>query len=86
VPEQERAQHQVAEARLMGHDGAHLRNRNRQDPPGSSGHRSQVDALPGEHADLTRELEPAVTGDERRAGLAVALDDSAVPSSITIRS
>jgi hypothetical protein len=75
VPEQERAQDQVTEAGLVGHDGAQLRDGNRQDAPSRSGHRRQVGALPGEHADLAQELRPAVPGDERRSGLAVPLDD-----------
>ena len=59
----------------LGHDDPQLRDGNRQDPPGRGGHRGQVGTLPGEHADLAEELGPAVPGDERRAGLAVPLDD-----------
>jgi hypothetical protein len=79
MPEQEGAQDQVAEAGLMGHDGAYLRDGNCQHPPGRCRHRSQVNALPGEHADFAQELCPSVTRDERRTGLAVVLDDLGGP-------
>jgi hypothetical protein len=75
VPEQEGAQDQVAEAGFVGHDDAQLRDGNGQDPPGRCGHRGQVGALPGEHADLAEELGPAVCGDVRGAGPTVSLDD-----------
>ena len=80
------SQDQVAEAGFVGHDDTELRDGNRQDPPGRAGDGGQVGALPGEQADLAEKLVTAIPGDEGGAGLAVPLDFSAVPSSITIRS
>ena len=75
MPEQERPQDQLAETGLLGHDHPHLRRREPQHPPGRGHHRTQVDALAGEQADLAQELRPAIRGDHRLARLAEALDD-----------
>ena len=60
---------------LLRHQHPHLPGGNAQHPPGRARHRAQEYALPGQQADLAKELRRAIRRDNRLARLAAALDD-----------
>src|SRR5260370_24738319 len=75
MPEEERPQDQLAEAELLGHAPPYLAHGNAQHPPSRAGRRAEIDPLPGEEANLAKELRPAVRRDNRLPRLAAALDN-----------
>lgn len=75
MPQQERAQDQLAQRELLGHDHPHLLNPNPQYPSRGARHRTEVCPLAGEHADFSEELRLAVGGDHPLVWLAVVLGD-----------
>ena len=75
MTQQEGPQDEVAQAWLLRHDPAQLRDRNGEDPPCGGGDGAQEGALPGEHANLAQKLRRTVAGDDPCPRMAVTLDD-----------
>ena len=77
MPKQERAQEQLAERRLLGHDRPRLGRRDAKHPPGSARDRCEKGSLTGQEADLAQKSAWPIGGDEglsRLAGVRHDLD------------
>jgi hypothetical protein len=75
VTEQEGLQDEVAQAWLLRHDPAQLRDRNCENPPCGGGDGAQKGALSSEHADLAEKFRRTIAGDDTCPWIAVTLDD-----------
>src|SRR5258708_29812950 len=75
MPDEERAQDQLAQLELLVHDRVHLLHGDPQDPAGCADDRSQVGALAGEQTDLAHKFPRPVGHDHEFVWLSIVLND-----------